>query len=143
MQQVVDKTRRLPSTRGGNAATAVVTDDDDVLHPDDVDGKNEGQEREFGILRRGRLAEVAVNKQLPGSRSTISLAGPARTHRSTNIPEHAALQRLKAGVGRILRAPSAVFAFQISSIYAPDDEVSHRVKTPGCSAAVRQGRRLA
>ncbi len=75
-EPVVDEAELLIQQRGADAAAAVVADDHDVLHFEDLDGVLEdGEAVEIGVV--DDVGDVAVNEDLAGAEAEDFVGGDA------------------------------------------------------------------
>ena len=109
----------MPSTAARDAAAAVVADDHDVLHLDDVDRELQHGEV-VRVLRRREVGDVAVDEELAG----IEVDDLVRRHAAVGAADPEIFRRLlaheppeEARIGGFLRAAQArLFAFRCSSM---------------------------
>src|SRR5215469_8498349 len=116
MQPVVDEPPTFTIDGGADATAAVMSDNHNVLHFEDVDGKLEHGQI-IGILRRSEIGDVAVDEQLAG----VEPDNGIRRHSAIGAADPEIMGRLLAFEPpeevRILRdhprGPGAVSLFQV------------------------------
>src|SRR5437763_7121490 len=89
MQPMIHQAAALTVHGGTDPATAVMSDDDDVLHLEHVDCELKDRQV-IGVLRRGEIRDVAVDEQLPRTEIDDGIG----RHAAVRAPDPQILRRL-------------------------------------------------